>query len=155
MDEKIEIALENKDYQAVMNKAASSFSRQLSKDEIHTCKLHAMWKSLKNWDKNKASKFTTYLYNGVRYECIREVKFKKKDYGMGGKELEHVFASGNMHIGEIDILDEIKALPDAEIMLDRAKNYTIKEISDKHDINRETIRRKIKNSSKVLLSRLK
>lgn len=155
MDEKIEIALENKDYQALMHKAASSFSRQLSKDEIHTCKLHAMWKSLKNWDKNKASKFTTYLYNGVRFECIREVKFKKKDHGMGGRDLDQICSSGNMHIGEVDILDEIKALPDAEIMLDRAKNYTIKEISDKHDINRETIRRKIKNSSKVLASRLK
>jgi hypothetical protein len=70
-------------------------------------------------------------------------------------EVEHIFSSGNMHVGEVDILDEIKALPDAEIMLDRAKNYTIKEISDKHDINRETIRRKIENSSKVLASRLK
>ena len=38
---------------------------------------------------------------------------------------------------------------------DRAKNYTIKEISDMHNINRETIRRKIENSSKVLASRLK
>jgi len=53
------------------------------------------------------------------------------------------------------MIDEIEALPDAEIMLDRAKNYTIKEISDMHSINRETIRRKIENSSKVLASRLK
>ena len=155
MNEKIEKALQNKDLQAVMNKAASSFTRQLSQDEIYTCKLNALWKSLKNWDENKASKFTTYLYNGVKFECIREVKFKKKDHGMGGKELEYIFSSGNMHIGEIDMLDEIKSLPDAEIMLDRAKNYTIKEISDKHNINRETIRRKIENSAKVLSSRLK
>jgi DNA-directed RNA polymerase specialized sigma24 family protein len=155
MNRDIEIALKDKELEGIMNKAASGFNKQLSEDELYTCKINALWKSLKNWDEDKNSKFTTYLYNGVKFECIREVKFKKKDYGRGGKELEYVFSSGNYHVGEVDMLDEIEALPDAEIMLDRAKNYTIKEISDIHNINRETIRRKIENSSKVLASRLK
>ena len=64
MDTKIEEALKDEDIQNIMNKAAGSFRGQLDDDEIHTCKLNALWKALVNYDEKKAAKFTTYLYSG-------------------------------------------------------------------------------------------
>ena len=47
MNRNIDIALKDKELEGIMNKAASSFNKQLSEDELYTCKLNALWKSLK------------------------------------------------------------------------------------------------------------
>ena len=154
MNEKIQEALKDRNLQGIMNKAASTFTKQLSQDEIHTCKLNALWKSLKHWDENKNSKFSSYLYNGVKFECIREVKFKKKDHGQGNKCLEQMLASKDDHVGFVDILDEIDSLPDHQLIHDRSEKYTVKEIADRNGLNRETARRKIKKSAKRLANRI-
>jgi len=155
MNDKIENALKNTDVQGIMNKAASTFTRQLSPDEIHTCKLNALWKSLTHWNENGNCKFLTYLFNGVKYECIREVKFKKKDRSSGGKDLDKFIPSHEDHVSEIDMMDEIDNLPNSGLVKDRAFSYTINEIADRHDMNRESTRRRLKKSSELLSSRLK
>lgn len=155
MDDKIENALKNKNVQGIMNKAVSTFTKQLSPDEIYTCKLNALWKSLMHWDENGNSKFLTYLFNGVKYECIREVKFKKKDRSSGGRDLDKFLASHEDHVSEIDMMDEIDNLPNSGMIKDRTSKYTINEIANRHDMNRESTRRRLKKSSELLSSRLK
>ena len=155
MNDKIENALKDANLQGIMNKAASTFTRQLTQDEIYTCKINALWKSLTHWDSTRKTKFSTYLFNGVKYECIREVKFKKTDKAIGGKDLDKTVASPDNHTAEIDLYDEINNLPHAELIKDRAKSFTINEIAQRHDINRESTRRRIKKSSKLLSNRLK
>jgi len=158
IEEKIDIALKDQNILNIMNKAASTFHSQLDEDEIKTCKLNALWKSICNHKKNKAAKFTTYLFNGVRIECIREVKFKAKD---GDVYLDFDKSYGFQPnrdyytaISQTDLLDVISKCPDANLLIDRAKGHTIKEISERHGRNRETVRRKLKNSTKVLRRKL-
>lgn len=155
MNDKIEKALKDANLQGIMNKAASTFTRQLNQDEIYTCKINALWKSLTHWDASRKTKFSTYLFNGVKYECIREVKFKRKDKATGGKDLDKTIASLDNHVAEIDLYDEIDNLPHAGLIKDRAKSFTINEIAQRHDINRESTRRRIKKSSKLLSNRLR
>jgi len=155
MNDKIENALKDANLQGIMNKAASTFTRQLTQDEIYTCKINALWKSLTHWDSTRKTKFSTYLFNGVKYECIREVKFKRKDKAVSGKDLDKTVASKDNHTAEIDLYDEIDNLPHAELIKDRAKSFTINEIAQRHDINRESTRRRIKKSSKLLSNRLR
>jgi DNA-directed RNA polymerase specialized sigma24 family protein len=155
MNDKIENALKDPNLQGIMNKAASTFTRQLTQDEIYTCKINALWKSLKHWDERKKSKFSTYLFNGVKYECIRELKFKKKNKAIGGKDLDKILASREDHVAEADIIDEIDNLPYAELIKDRSKSFTINEIANRHGMNRESTRRRIKKSAKLLSKRLK
>ena len=135
----------------IMNKAATSFRNQLNEDEIRTCKLNALWKAFLNHDENKAAKFTTYLYNGVRIECIREVKFNKRKY----QPLHANIPERKDHFFGVDLSDELENCPNKELLLDRMKSYTIKEIAAKEGCNRETIRRKIKKSANLMAKRLK
>ena len=151
MDKKIEDALNNEDIQNIMNKAAGSFRSQLNEDEIHTCKLNALWKAFLNYDPNKAAKFTTYLYSGVRIECIREVKFNKRQH----QPLHANLPEKRDHFFPIEIMDEINQCSDKELLIDRANNLTIKEIAKKRQCNRETIRRKIKKSAEQLAKRIR
>ena len=151
MDAKIEEALKNTDIQNIMNKAVGSFRGQLNDDEIHTCKLHALWKALVNYDENKAAKFTTYLYSGVRIECIREVKFNKRKH----QALHSGLAEDTDHFLAIDLMDELEHCSDKELLLDKMKNFTIKEIAARQGCNRETVRRKIKKSSQKIAKRMK
>ena len=151
MDQKIEDALQNEDIQNIMNKAAGSFRSQLSDDEIHTCKLNALWKAFLNYDPNKAAKFTTYLYSGVRIECIREVKFSKRQH----QPLHANLPDSTDHFFPIDLMDEINKCSDKELLIDRMNNLTIKEIAEKRQCNRETIRRKIKKSAEQLAKRIR
>jgi DNA-directed RNA polymerase specialized sigma24 family protein len=151
MDTKIENALKDENIMNIMNKAAGTFRRQLNEDEIYTCKLNALWKAFSNHDENKAAKFTTYLYNGVRIECIREVKFNKRKH----QPLHSNLADGRDPFFEIELMDELDQCPNKELLIDRMENRTIKEIAKKYDCNRETIRRKIKKSVNHMSKRLK
>ena len=158
IDEKIEKALKDQDIKNIMNKAASTFHGQLDEDEIHTCKLNALWKSICNHNSKKPAKFTTYLFNVVIIECIREVKFKSKDVSSKSSsragERPTPKEINRSRVEELELFDAINSCPDPELLLDRSKGYTIKEISEKHSRNRETVRRKLKNSSKVLRRKL-
>jgi len=151
MDTKIETALKDENIQNIMNKAAGSFRRQLNEDEIHTYKLNALWKAFSSYDPTKAAKFTTYLYNGVRIECIREIKFNKRKHA----PLHSNIADKTDPFFEIDLMDELDQCPNKDLLIDRMKSHTIKEIAKKHDCNRETIRRKIKKSVNHMAKRFK
>ena len=148
-----EEALKNEDLQKIMTKAASRFSNQLDPDELMTCKLNALWKATENHNEAK-SKLSTYLFNGVRQQCISAVKFnnkhRKKTQPLHDNLEDHK-ASGNV----IDLYDEIESLPTPDMLKDRMNNRTIQEVAVKHNCNRETARRKIKNSTDLLKSRLK
>jgi len=151
MDTKIENALKDENIVNIMNKAASSFRNQLNQDELDTCKLNALWKAFLNHDKKKAAKFTTYLYNGVRIECIREVKFNKRTHS----QLHSNISDNKDPFFGVDLSDELENCPNKDLINDRMKSYTIKEIAEKQGCNRETIRRKIKKSVNHMAKRLK
>ena len=145
-------ALINEDFQKIMNKAASKFTHQLAPDEIHTCKLHALWKATESHEEGKC-KFTTYLFNGVRQQCISAIKFNnrhsKKTIPLHGN-MEDPKASGDV----IDLFDEIDIITNGEMLKDRMRSNTIEEVAHKHNFNRETTRRKLKNATKILRERL-
>jgi len=141
MNEKIENAMKDINIIKIMNRASRRFKNQLDKDYINTCHLNALWKAFVNHDPSKGAKFTTYLYNGVFIECMKEIKFSKKSENSGAKLHDNIPDNKNSSI-LIDILDELSG-KDKEMFLDRLSNMTIIEISKKHNINRETARRKI------------
>ena len=149
MSQKIEEAKRDEDIVKIMAKAASAFYNQLSDDEIENCKLNALWKAFSNHDKGKAAKFTTYLYNGVRIECIRTVKFNQKSK-LCNQKLHANTPERRDHFLMTDLMDEINKFSEKELILDRMKNMTISEIAKKHGYNRETARRKINKMSELL-----
>jgi len=148
-----EEALKSRDLEMIMNKAASKFMSQLDVDELHTCKLNALWKASEGHEEGR-SKFTTYLFNGVRQQCISAIKFNNRHRNKTRPLHDNISdptASGNL----LDLYDEIDSLPNGDMLRDRMLSDTIEEVAQKHDCNRETVRRKIKNSANLLKERLK
>jgi hypothetical protein len=141
LSEKIENALKDTNIVKIMNKASKRFSNQLDRDTIKTCQLNALWKTFVNHDPQKGAKFTTYLYNGVFIECMKEIKFYQKSARNTGKLHDNIQSNKDQYM-MIDILDELDE-NEKEIFLDRLSNMTIAEMAEKYAKNRESTRRKM------------
>jgi len=151
---KIEKALKDKDITNIMNKASRSFSKQLDSDSIYTCQINALWKAFVNFKPEKNTKFTTYLYNGVYIECIKELKFLNKFSKMYRKKLHNNIASTDISHIMIEIIDELDTEEEIAFIMDKLSNMTIEEMSKKRNMNRETTRKKFKNVISKLKNKL-
>jgi DNA-directed RNA polymerase specialized sigma24 family protein len=150
LNNKIKTALNDDNIVKIMNKASRRFKNQLDKDTIYTCQLNALWKTFVNYDASKGAKFTTYLFNGVFIECMKEIKFSNKLLSKAtGKLHDNLAKEDNSKIIS-DMLDELQDPVEREIFLDKLSNMTILEISEKHNTNRESARRKIHKIIKKL-----
>jgi DNA-directed RNA polymerase sigma subunit (sigma70/sigma32) len=143
LNDQIENALKDLNIVKIMNKASRRFKNQLDKDTIKTCQLNALWRTFVNHDPAKGAKFTTYLYNGVFIECMKEIKFKSKSLRNTGKLHDNIQENKNQYL-LTDILDELN-VEEKEIFLDRLSNMTIAEMAAKYGKNRESTRRKMHN----------
>lgn len=141
MNTKIETALKDINIVKIMNKASKRFKNQLDKDTIKTCQLNALWKTFVNHDPLKGAKFTTYLYNGVFIECMKEIKFSQKSLKNSGKLHDNIKENKNQYL-IIDMMDELSE-DEKIIFLDRLSNMTIAEMSKKYNKNRESTRRQM------------
>lgn len=124
-----------------MNKASNSFRRQLDTDAIYTCQINALWKAFLNFKEEKKTKFTTYLYNGVFIECIKEVKFMNKS--KANRKLHNNIPSNQIDTMMIDLLDELDDEESKSLVIDKISNLTIEEMAKKRNSNRETTRKKL------------
>lgn len=149
IDKSMENALKSNDIQKIMSRACRSFSRELDSDEIYTCKINALWKCLKNFNPDKKAKFTTYLYQGVYIECLKELKFKNKSRKNKCK-LHDNLPKLNSDILLVDILDELKNPEDRDLIVDKMSNMTIEEMANKRPYSRETVRKKLKKITDTL-----
>lgn len=140
---KIENALNDKNIVKIMHKASKRFTNQLDKDAIYTCHLNALWKSFLHFKPEKNVKFTTYLYNGVFIECLKEVKFLNKNK-LCKQKLHNNISNNKDPYFLIDLFDEVSGT-DKELLMDKFSNMTIEEIAKKYHSNRETTRKKLKN----------
>lgn len=150
----IEVALADPNIKKVMSAACKTFKNELDCDEIYTCKINALWKCLKNFKPNKNTKFTTYLWQGVYIECLKELKFKQKSRRCNGKLHDNI-PKHNSDILMVDILDEVDNQEDKDLLLDKISNLTIKEMSEKRPYSRETARKKIKKITNKIKSKFK
>lgn len=141
LNTKIENALKDTNIVKIMNKASKRFKTQLDKDTIYSCQLNALWKAFVNHNPEKGAKFTTYLYNGVFIECMKEIKFYQKSNRARGKLHDNIQEEKDQYM-IIDILDELND-EEKEIFLDRLSNMTIAEMAEKYNKNRESTRRKM------------
>lgn len=154
INDKINNALKDDNIVKIMNKASRRFRNQLDKDTIYSCQINALWKTFVNHEPSKGAKFTTYLYNGVFIECMKEIKFSKKSERTGAKLHDNIPCSKDQYL-MTDILDEFKNDLDKSMFIDRMSNMTIAEIAEKYSINRESIRRKLHKIIKNLQKRFK
>ena len=146
-EKSIEEILKDQNIVRIANKAASSFASVLSRDEIQTCILSALWKAKKKYKPNSKCKFTSYLHKGVVFECLTQRKFNLEKT----KQLTISIEDKKSGTDTVDMLDQINACEDPELIYDRFyKNMTIKEIATDRGVCGETIRIRLKKNLKKL-----
>ncbi len=155
IDTKIENALNDQNITKVMNKASYRFSNQLDPDSIYTCQLNALWKALVKFDPDRNVKFTTYLYNGVFIECLKETKFHAKHAKFNCRKLHPNITSKQDNNVLFEILDELDDEEEKSLIIDKYSNMTISEMAEKRNSNRETTRKKLKNICAKIEKRVK
>lgn len=142
-----EEALNTIDYIRIMDAAASRFKNILDPDEIHRCKLIALWDTLRTW-RPTGRKFTSFLYIKVRWECIRSIKQQCEDKvdSLYGYEPPDCDSNPDM----ADILDVLT--PDLRDMVQKRylESMTLREISEYYGLCHETIRRRLKQAIEIL-----
>lgn len=140
--------LEDENVIKIAKRAAASFCNSLSKDEIYTCILNALWKASERHDPDKGSKFTTYLYNGVVMECLTQQKFNSSKLTT---QIHNNIPERRNFTDNIELMDNICECDDPQVIIDYYfNNKSIKEIADEMGVCGETIRLKIKKNLKKL-----
>jgi DNA-directed RNA polymerase sigma subunit (sigma70/sigma32) len=151
MNKTFEDLVEDKEIRKVGYKAASSFKRSLTKEEIDSCVLNALWRSWSKFDPSKNTKFTSYLYKGVILEFLTLYKFNMS-YQNRIKKIKSDMPSDNVkkyfyvdkRFGEYDIKDLVKNCDDPELIVDRFWNLkTLKEMADERGVSIELVRIRI------------
>lgn len=142
--------MSDKNITNIMHKASKSFCGHLDEDELYTCQINALWKCFLNFKPEKNVKFTTYLFNGVRIECIKQLKFNEKLSKRTRSLIYNTVPDSDNSTLMIDLLDEAENEEELELMKDKISNMTIQEMSDKRTYSRETVRKRLKKISKKL-----
>jgi hypothetical protein len=151
MNTQIELALGNRDYQMVMQKATRQFRQTLDEDSLEICKLHGLWHSLETFKPEFNVKFTTYLFKGVFIECVKASKFQKRHTRYTRQMMHNNLAESDRgDFAMVDLQDEINHSSDPEMLRERAAGATISEISASRSVSRETVRKKIKKMSRTI-----
>ena len=146
---KIDKYLNDPDTMKVAFNAAKSFTKYLSKDEIQSCVYNAILRASNKYDKRNKTKFTSYLHNGVVYECLSQRKF---NLNKSTQRLTTCTPDRRNPIAEIDMLDFIQAKCDEpDLILDRFyNNMSIKEIAESRGVCGEAIRIRLKKNQEKL-----
>jgi RNA polymerase sigma factor (sigma-70 family) len=144
----------NKEIQKIGYKATAKFRKQLSKEEIDSCFLLALWKACKkynpNYDPEKIASFYTFLYKGVLFECMKLCKsnasFKENINKIKtGKNINKIksfyYEKEFENINTKDLGLEPK---DSKLLIDRYwNNKTLKEISNENGVSPQAIKKRI------------
>ena len=147
MSKNFEELLIDENIKKITHKATTRFNNILSKDEIYTCIINALWKATLKYNPDLGSKFTTYLYKGVVMECLSQVKFNKNNFLMFHNNIQDKKSSTI----SIDILDQIELCDNPDIIIDKfINNKSIKEMASERGVSGETIRLKIQKNIKKL-----
>jgi DNA-directed RNA polymerase specialized sigma subunit len=145
---KLENALKDENITNMMNEASKTFIKYLDEDTIQSCKLYALWRSLVNFDPDRKIKFTTYLYNAVKFECLKHLK-KNKRHSQNRKSLHSNMQSHNStDVLMIDLFDEAKNEDEKQLLIDKMNYMSNGKIAQKHGVTRETLRKRYKKFTK-------
>lgn len=157
LNDKIIEAYKNDEYQAIMNKASSKYKFILNSDEIESCHGAALWKAISKYDENfegKKMKFSSYLYQGVVFQCRTLAKFNGNSR-RGGSLNEELAEDPDSIIEYMEIIESLESIENGDILIDAYVNgYSTKEIAKKKGVTSATIRLKKKKAIEKVKARL-
>ena len=149
MNQRILSIYNNEKFSRIMNSVSRKFLSQLSEEEIYCCKMEAIWDALRLHDPSKGMRFSSFLYRGVYFKCITQVKFYKNNLSLNVD-----IGYNSNEIDEIDLIDEIESLPHQDVVLDKMAGFKNSEISEKRGIGIGQVNSNLEETKRILTRRL-
>ena len=149
-DDEFNKEFKNTNNAKIMNKVCGFYRNIIPKEDLHRCKLVALWKALVKFDISCGQKFTSYLYNSIKWECQKELYIINK-YRKGMVYNDDLFECFDQNSTEI--MDAIETLPPKlrDVIEQRFfYSLTMEEIGSKNNYSRETARRYVKRGLEKL-----
>jgi len=147
-DKEFERVYNDEDCKLIMANAAKTFYKTLGKDEIETCKIMAIMKSLELFDPSKGVKYETFLYRGVILQCLTSLSFLKKHWRNRlalckvNKQKDDFYL--NKDLETLEIKECIKHIKDGDLLVKHyIEGYSITSIADELKVSRQAISQKI------------
>lgn len=136
-----EEVLKNDDCVSIMNSVAKRYKGLVSSDEIKSFKLESAWEASEKYNPNHPGKmkFTTYLANCLKFKILLYLRGKKikKNCPMKDK------ADSKDYTFFTDITDCLNPEEKNIFTLKYIENYSTKEIADKYNISRQSMKNKL------------
>ena len=149
-DEEFNKELKNINNIKIMNKVCGFYSKIIPREDLHRCKLVALWKAMSRFDESCGQKFTSYLYNSIKCECQKELYvINKSRKGLDYNDDLYSCCDQN----HVDIFDAIETLPpNLQIAVKQRffQGFTMEEIGKTNNYSRETARRYVKKGVEKL-----
>lgn len=141
----------------IIKKVTSKYRNYLQDDDLVSCGLQALWRTLQCHDDSYGQKFTTSLYRFCEWECQREIRnHRRKVKGVKvsisvipQEDLEHIYFQ--VAPKSFDEIIEILEGKEKEIIFNffkEGKNFT--EISRELGISKSIVKRKLNKLIKKL-----
>lgn len=153
-NEEYKKAWEKQVNQKILASSTKKFRFLIPEDELTSCKMIALWKTLGSYDDNHITKkkFVSLLYDIAKNCCISWIR-DNKDKINAVSLYSDIESYDDSNFFETVYL--INNSPLEAIILDRFYyKMTLKEIADKNDCSIETIRRKIFKAVKIIKDKI-
>ena len=151
-DEEFEVALQSDDNKKIIKSAFRKFYGLMTTEELKSCGMTALWKTLQKYDSRRNSKFSTRLYLTTQWECLdwlRDTQPKVPTKSLGKFQGEE--DGETAYIDDLDILDKLKQPQKTMVEQRYIHNMTFAEIAVHHKLSKEWVRRLIHRSVNYLL----
>ena len=131
-------ALNDDNNKKIINKAKKKYKKLIPPDELKSCTLNALWKSLAKFKTNRNTKFSSFLYSMVVWECKTWILNQNKHHMIYIDNAFDIIYDGHNQFYEM-----IECLPPnlAKVIEQRIiYNMTLKEIGKENNYSHESAR---------------
>lgn len=140
---------ESQDNRRIMDAASAKYRGRLPDDEIQSCQMIALWRSILTFKSDVGTSFTTYLYNIVDNLCNHTLKKQyRHTQHLQNVSVYQIFTNDD-NLSKIDIDEAINNLPNnlKKVIVQRFYDkMTLEEIAQTNGYSHETARRRVKNA---------
>lgn len=161
-DEQFREALDIEDNRNIMRKVTSRYAALLHPDDLYTCSLYALWRTLQCHDPSYNQKFTTSLFRFCEWECKRELRKNSTKILSMTVPLEQAAQSdvGEETFPTVDdewIKEAIEQLDDEDREIVRfyfIEQHSLREVSARFGLSKQAARKRKNEAMKNLKERL-
>jgi RNA polymerase sigma factor (sigma-70 family) len=144
------IAWENKEYQKIISTAIQPFLKNLSLEESIEVRQMGLWEAMRRYEPIKKPKFTSYLYQIIRWQCGRIIYSRKKPKYRTNVKIENYSSNVHKNVPFFELVDGLTNLEE-KVVRDRfIENRSLHDIGQRHDISHQTVQNVLKRAYKAM-----